>query len=108
VCDIERVLEATQTKVSRHLKYLKSAGFVNDRRKGLWMLYSIAEPMSSEHSLILSCVSRAARSHTAGRGDLQQLTKDITSGCCTTFETIKPAAIPPQLKTPKQRKEHHV
>ena len=108
VCDIERVLDATQTKVSRHLKYLKKVGFVTDRRKGLWILYSIADPLSNEHRLILSCVYRAAGSHSAGQEDLQQLTKDITSGCCTTFGTIKPAVIPSHLKLQKLRKEDHV
>ncbi len=44
VCDIERVMGATQTKVSRHLAYLRKVGLVDDRRQGLWMLYSIAKP----------------------------------------------------------------
>ena len=39
VCDIEYVMGFTQTKVSRHLAYLKNAGLVEDRRQGLWMLY---------------------------------------------------------------------
>jgi len=108
VCDIQRVLDATQTKVSRHLKYLKRAGLVADRRKGLWILYSIAEPLSNEQRLILSCVSKAAGSHPACQGDIQKLREDIRSGCCATFLTVRPAAIPSHLKQRQQRREIHV
>ncbi len=41
VCDIMRVLGITQSKASRHLRYLYNLGLVNDRRTGLWMYYSL-------------------------------------------------------------------
>ena len=44
VCDIMSVIGATQSKTSRHLAYLRSAGLVHDRREGLWIHYSLAEP----------------------------------------------------------------
>ena len=44
VCDIMSVIGATQSKTSRHLAYLRSAGLVHDRREGLWIYYSLAEP----------------------------------------------------------------
>ncbi len=42
VCDIMGVLGITQSKASRHLRYLFNAGLVNDRREGLWMYYRIS------------------------------------------------------------------
>jgi len=42
VCDIMAVLQLPQSTVSRHLAYLKNAGWVDDRRCGVWMYYSIA------------------------------------------------------------------
>jgi ArsR family transcriptional regulator, arsenate/arsenite/antimonite-responsive transcriptional repressor len=42
VCDLMAVLQLPQSTVSRHLAYLKNAGWVNDRRCGVWMYYSIA------------------------------------------------------------------
>lgn len=44
VCQLMRALSLDQSKVSRHLTVLKNAGLVNDRRKGLWIFYSLAEP----------------------------------------------------------------
>lgn len=41
VCDIEGVIGASQSKTSRHLRYLLHAGLVQDRREGVWMHYSI-------------------------------------------------------------------
>ena len=42
VCDIMRVLGITQSKASRHLRYLYHLGLVSDRREGLWMYYSLS------------------------------------------------------------------
>jgi len=43
VCDLMAVLQLPQSTVSRHLAYLKNAGWVDDRRCGVWMYYSIVE-----------------------------------------------------------------
>ena len=41
VCDIMRVLGITQSKASRHLRYLYNVGLVSDRREGVWMYYRL-------------------------------------------------------------------
>ena len=41
VCDSMAVLQLPQSTVSRHLAYLKNAGWVDDRRCGVWMYYSM-------------------------------------------------------------------
>jgi ArsR family transcriptional regulator len=41
VCEIVKVLGISQSKASRHLAYLKNAGLVEDRRKGVWIYYSL-------------------------------------------------------------------
>ncbi|MHC1697448.1 MAG: ArsR/SmtB family transcription factor [Geobacteraceae bacterium] len=43
VCDIMAVLQLPQSTVSRHLAYLKNSGWVDDRRCGVWMYYSIMD-----------------------------------------------------------------
>lgn len=43
VCDLIAVLQLPQSTVSRHLAYLKNAGWVDDRREGLWVYYSITD-----------------------------------------------------------------
>lgn len=41
VCELTAVLGAGQSRLSFHLKTLKDAGLVRDRREGRWMHYSI-------------------------------------------------------------------
>ena len=41
VCDLMTALDSTQSRLSFHLKTLKEAGLLNDRREGRWMYYSI-------------------------------------------------------------------
>jgi ArsR family transcriptional regulator len=42
VCDLMAVLDLPQSTVSRHLAYLRNAGWVEDRRQGVWMYYRLA------------------------------------------------------------------
>jgi ArsR family transcriptional regulator len=42
VCDIMGVLGITQSKASRHLRYLFHLGWVADRREGVWMNYRLS------------------------------------------------------------------
>jgi ArsR family transcriptional regulator len=44
VCDIMDVLDEPQSKVSRHLSYLKRSGLITSRRVGVWMHYMLTEP----------------------------------------------------------------
>lgn len=41
VCDITAALQLPQSTVSRHLSYLKNAGWVIDRREGVWIVYAV-------------------------------------------------------------------
>jgi len=47
VCDLMEIFGETQSKISRHLAYLKHSGFVKSRRAGTWMHYSLKEPLDS-------------------------------------------------------------
>jgi ArsR family transcriptional regulator len=53
VCDLMAVLQLPQSTVSRHLAYLKNSGWVDDRRCGVWMYYSIADKGSELHHGLL-------------------------------------------------------
>ncbi len=53
VCDIMRVLGITQSKASRHLRYLYHLGLVTDRREGLWMYYSLSAAAGSHGDKLL-------------------------------------------------------
>ena len=98
VCDIEATLGFSQTKVSRHLAYLKRAGLVKDRRQGLWMLYSIAEPKKAEQSQLLRAIAEGLKSNPLAQKDARLLAQNIKRGCCTTFAVLKPQIIPAALE----------
>jgi len=53
VCEIERFLHVSQSKASRHLRYLLNAGLVEDRRDGLWVYYRAAEPTTESQRTLL-------------------------------------------------------
>jgi ArsR family transcriptional regulator, arsenate/arsenite/antimonite-responsive transcriptional repressor len=101
VCDIESTTGFTQTKVSRHLAYLRSAGLVEDRRQGLWMLYSIAKPKNKEHRQLLECLKSILENNTVASRDARQLAQSIRDGCCATFTEIKPQFVPATLELNK-------
>jgi ArsR family transcriptional regulator len=53
VCDLTDALEAAQSRLSFHLKVLKEAGLVNDRREGRWTYYTINPEVVGEASELL-------------------------------------------------------
>ncbi len=45
VCDMQASFEMIQSRLSRHLKILKDAGFLRVERKGTWAYYAIRSPL---------------------------------------------------------------
>ena len=45
VCDMQNSLNMIQSRLSRHLKILKDAGFLRVERKGTWAYYSVRSPL---------------------------------------------------------------
>ena len=45
VCDLENSFDMIQSRLSRHLKILKEAGFLRVDRVGRWAYYSIRTPL---------------------------------------------------------------
>src|ERR1041385_7369936 len=48
VCDLTEVLETGQSRLSFHLKTLKDAGVVLDRREGRWVYYRLNQDRVEE------------------------------------------------------------
>ena len=59
VCDFVGALGETQSKISRHLRYLYHSGLVLDRRQGLWMHYRLSPDLSPEQATIVAALSEA-------------------------------------------------
>ena len=70
VCDLTDALDAAQSRLSFHLKVLKDAGLVSDRREGRWMYYTLnIETLSEVAELIESLASAPSAA-------------ERKSGCC--------------------------
>jgi ArsR family transcriptional regulator len=52
VCSFVATLKTNQSKVSRHLAYLRRAGLVATRREGKWIHYRLVEPSNPRASKI--------------------------------------------------------
>jgi ArsR family transcriptional regulator, arsenate/arsenite/antimonite-responsive transcriptional repressor len=55
VCDLQDGLEAAQSRLSFHLKVLKEAGIVVDRREGRWAYYRLVpEALREMHDTVIA------------------------------------------------------
>ena len=76
VCHIHTSLGIPQSKASRHLAYLRRAGFVRARKRGLWVHYAIAEP-AGVAPLLASLTSDLAR------------TEIVRNDCCRLADALE-------------------
>jgi ArsR family transcriptional regulator len=83
VCDLMAVLKLPQSTVSRHLAYLKRSCWVDTRRQGLWMYYSL----SSESCIICRELLLLLKQHA---GDLPEAVSDRSAFAA--FLKEKPSA----------------
>jgi ArsR family transcriptional regulator len=100
VCDIEVTLRFSQTKVSRHLSVLRRAGLVQDRRKGLWILYSAVRPKGQESRLALKAFWGVMKKNATLQADARTLAKIIKRGACATSTVLDSNHVPAALKRP--------
>ncbi len=60
VCDLQNSLQMIQSRLSRHLKILKDAGFLRVERKGTWAYYSVRMPLDRFRSEALEEIRHLA------------------------------------------------
>ncbi len=73
VCDILGVLGITQSKASRHLRYLYHLGWVTDRRAGVWMNYRLSVTPGSPEDKQLKLLAEILKSRPEAQKLLDQL-----------------------------------
>ncbi len=69
VCHLVAAVDMSQPKISFHLKVLKEAGLVKDRREGKWMHYRLNESDLFKRLLFLSIADRITEEDTAADRD---------------------------------------
>lgn len=85
VCDLMRVLDLPQAKVSRHLAYLRKARLIQGRKIGRWMYYRLLPATTPLHKQLLDCLALCPEEVKGLRNDSKQLSKfncTDPSQCC--------------------------
>ena len=82
VCDFMAVLQLPQSTVSRHLSHLKNAGWLSDRREGVWIHYSLAKDLSPIHRTFVSTLRTIFAANVVSVKDRERLTKLSSENCC--------------------------
>ena len=59
VCELTDALDAAQSRLSFHLKVLKDAGLVTDRREGRWMYYTLNPDSLVELGELVDSIAKA-------------------------------------------------
>ncbi|MEO7521357.1 MAG: metalloregulator ArsR/SmtB family transcription factor [Gemmatimonas sp.] len=74
VCDLQSAFDAAQSRLSYHLKVLKEAGLVTDRKEGRWSYYALrVDALGETHDLVRAL----ATERPAGRKGLK-----VFGRCC--------------------------
>ena len=89
VCDLMFVLDEPQSKVSRHLAYLKHSGLTNSKRAGVWMHYRLKEPADAFHTVQLDFLKRQMFHHPQFRMDREKLLELKKQGGCKAMMKLK-------------------
>ncbi|MDP6625254.1 MAG: metalloregulator ArsR/SmtB family transcription factor [Nitrospinota bacterium] len=82
VCDIMSILNLPQSKVSRHLAYLRKCDLVKARKKGLWVFYLLKKPRNKIQESILSCVKNCFNTVPILKRDLNKAKEAVKSQAC--------------------------
>lgn len=72
VCELTDTLDASQSRLSFHLKVLKDAGLVTDRREGRWSYYELNRDAFREIAEVVRRLTPRARAASSPR----------PQGCC--------------------------
>ncbi len=76
VCELQDALDAAQSRLSFHLRVLREAGLVTDRREGRWAYYTLApDALGEAHDV----VRVLATERPAGRGRTR---RKVLGSCC--------------------------
>ncbi len=92
VCDIHESLRIPQPRASRHLAYLRRAGLVEARRRGLWVHYRLAPLADTVAATMLQMIAHGLGHLRAVVLDRQRLER--RTGCCPPLGAAPPGGLP--------------
>jgi len=99
VCDFVETLSISQSKASRHLRYMWNARLLDDRRSGLWVYYRISRSLDPERQKLVTALAKVFEER-----DLSELEGKLASwlakkNCATACSLVLPKKAPPRATT---------
>jgi ArsR family transcriptional regulator len=89
VCEVMAVLKVSQTRASRNLGLLHSAGLLRRRKEGLWSYYSLNPRLSGGMYTLGATLEALLAGQPAVQADRKRLEKagEIARRCCAIVAT---------------------
>ena len=87
VCEITAIIGLSQPTISSHLKLLEGAGFIEHKKVGLWVNYSVSRDMDPDIGAILDTVLQAARKSKTVKDDIKKLSSVDRDSLCSRNKT---------------------
>jgi ArsR family transcriptional regulator len=85
---LQKLLQAAQVRVSKHLAYLRKRGLVEARRQGQMMVYRLPQPQPRELELQLQCLRDCVQAEPPFQEDLNRL--EALRAECDRFAVAQP------------------
>ena len=83
VCELQDQIDIAQSRLSFHLKVLKDAGLVQDRKEGRWSYYSIVPGALDEaHDLVINFLPKSFEGGHTLRVAGSRAVSSSKSKCC--------------------------
>jgi ArsR family transcriptional regulator len=92
VCDIMAVLDEPQSKVSRHLAYLKNSGLIQGKRVGTWMHYFVRDPLDGLTSAHIELLKKELSNLVWAKADAEKMREVQAQKLCETPSGTKPVS----------------
>ena len=89
VCDLMAILEEPQSKISRHLAYLTYSGLTKGKRVGVWMHYSLKDPLDEVYKAQIELLKKQLSHFPRLRSDKDRLLELKKEGICKAVLKLK-------------------
>lgn len=86
VCELENILQITQSNASRHLSKLKQVDLIKSRKKAQWIYYSLNQDLLKKHKFLQHLIEEELKEYKEAKEDKLRLEKyNSSSLSCETL-----------------------
>lgn len=93
VCEIETLLDITQSNTSRHLTKLKGAGIISSSKDAQWVHYKVSDDFIMAHKSLFDYLVSKMADHSVMKEDKRKLEKYNELGLTCTDIRKEPAHV---------------